>query len=705
LSLAQRLFLLVAVALLPAILLQAYNEVERRDARQAEIRDLALRQAEQAASEIGQIVEGVRNVLLTVAEEPAVRALDTPACVAFLATLLPRLPQLASIVALDFDGKARCRQDTPPADLRFADRAYFRDAIASADFVVGEYTESRISGRQVLPLALPLRDGAGRTIGVLAASLDLRWLTDHLRERSVPMGGSITVADQNGVIIAREPLPERFIGTRIPDAFLPLVNAPAPGALEVTSQDGTRRMLGYVPAARSPAGIYVSAGLSTEQAFAEVNRATRWGVGLIVAGLALAFGMAWFVGQRFVTRPIGLLLAAAARWRAGEYAARTGLAGWGAELGALGAAFDGMAEEIGRRQGEQERTTAALRESEAKLRATQEHAGVGIAEVDAEGRMLRVNEALCTITGYARDELRGRNVFDITHPDDSPTERGDYARLVRGEAESYTREKRYVRRDGNERWVEVAASAVRDTDGRFLYGVRIVQDVTDRRQAGARRAVLLAELNHRVKNTLAVVRGIAARSLSGERTLAEGRGLFNARLLALSRAHDLLTASQWRGAGLRAVLRGELAPYGARAILSGPELALSPKAALTLALVVHELATNALKYGALASPDGRVDVAWSLEEAELRLRWRERDGPPVEVPLRRGFGRVLLEQGVKHDLGGEVTLDFRPDGLVYEIAVPAEAAVGDGMAAEEWAAPAVAGAGLEGAELVLQANP
>ena len=122
-SLAQRLFLLVAVALLPAILLQAYNEVERRDARQAEVRDLALRQAEQANSEIGQIVEGVRNVLITVAEEPAVRALDTPACVAFISTLRPRLPQLVSISALDLDGRARCRQDAPPADLRFDDRS------------------------------------------------------------------------------------------------------------------------------------------------------------------------------------------------------------------------------------------------------------------------------------------------------------------------------------------------------------------------------------------------------------------------------------------------------------------------------------------------------------------------------------------------------------------------------------------------------
>ena len=280
------------------------------------------------------------------------------------------------------------------------------------------------------------------------ASLDLQWLTAQLGKRSVPVGGSVTVADRNGIIIAREPYPERFVGTRIPDPFLPLVNAPAPGVVEVMSQDGTRRMLGYVPATQQPApGVYVSAGLSTEQAFAEVNRATRWGVGLVVAGLALAFGMAWVVGQRFIARPIGLLLAAADRWRAGDYSARTGLAGSRAELGALGAAFDGMAEEIGRRQGEQERTTAALRESEAQAAGD---AGARRASASPrstrEGRMLRVNEALCAITGCARDELRRRSVFDITHPDDCSTEEREYAPPGPGRGRAPTRvEKRYVR--------------------------------------------------------------------------------------------------------------------------------------------------------------------------------------------------------------------------------------------------------------------
>jgi two-component sensor histidine kinase len=205
--------------------------------------------------------------------------------------------------------------------------------------------------------------------------------------------------------------------------------------------------------------------------------------------------------------------------------------------------------------------------------------------------------------------------------------------------------------------------------------------VTGRKRDEERLRLLLAELSHRVKNTLATVQAIAARSLSGERTLEEARDALAKRLRALAKTHDLLTASRWRGADLRAVLEGELKPYGKRARLEGPEVELTPKAAQTLALVLHELATNAAKHGALAAPDGWLEVAWSLDRADadegggrLRLTWRERGGPPVAPPHRRGFGRTLLEHGLRHDLSGQVALDFAPDGLVCELTVPATAA-------------------------------
>jgi PAS domain S-box-containing protein len=316
------------------------------------------------------------------------------------------------------------------------------------------------------------------------------------------------------------------------------------------------------------------------------------------------------------------------------------------------------------------RAEAALRESEARYRATQEHAGVGIGEADAQGRFLRANAALCAITGYPREELLGRTVFDVTHPEDAAAERAEYARLVAGEAATYAREKRYVRKDGVERWVEVAATAVRDPEGRFLRGVRVVQDVTARREAEERQRLLLAELSHRVKNTLAVVQSIANRSLAGDRTLQEAREALAKRLRALAGAHTLLTASEWRGASLRALAAAELGPYRGRAEARGADVTLGAKGAQSLALILHELATNAAKHGALSAPEGRVEVAWDVDGPTWRLTWREAGGPEVRPPARRGFGRLLVEEAAAHDLGGRARLEFRPEGLVYELEAP-----------------------------------
>ena len=306
--LTQRLFLLVLIALLPALAIQAYNEFDLRRTRQAEVDEMALRQAQLASSELNQIFEGIHNLLIAVAEVPSVRSFAAEECAAYLATLQPKVPYLKTIAAIDMEGRVVCRQSPAPPELRLTDRSYFREALESGVFLVGDYTESRISGRAVLPMAMPLQNPDGKTIGVLAAALDLGWLGDQLRERALPKNGSLTVADRNGVIIAREPLPERFVGTRIPDDFMHLVNAPEPGTMSVVSQDGTRRVLGYMPVGITPKNIYVSAGVSTDQEFAAIDRATQRGFALILAGLVLALSAAWAAGRYFISQPVMQLM-------------------------------------------------------------------------------------------------------------------------------------------------------------------------------------------------------------------------------------------------------------------------------------------------------------------------------------------------------------------------------------------------------------
>jgi two-component sensor histidine kinase len=203
-------------------------------------------------------------------------------------------------------------------------------------------------------------------------------------------------------------------------------------------------------------------------------------------------------------------------------------------------------------------------------------------------------------------------------------------------------------------------------------------DITERHRAETLRQLLLNELNHRVKNTLAVVQGLAAQSFKTGVDPDAARRSFEGRLRALAAAHDLLTAENWVGASLRSVISE--AVHGAadpsRLSIDGPDLQLPPQTAVTLALAIHELSTNAVKHGALGSPDGRVHVGWAVTSApgtaspRLRLDWVESGGPPVAPPARRGFGSRMLEQGLAGELGGTVRLDFAAQGLRCHIDAP-----------------------------------
>ncbi|ANY85014.1 hypothetical protein BB934_43135 (plasmid) [Microvirga ossetica] len=321
---------------------------------------------------------------------------------------------------------------------------------------------------------------------------------------------------------------------------------------------------------------------------------------------------------------------------------------------------------------------AVLRENEQRLRATYEHAFVGIGEVDRSGCFLRVNEQLCTITGFSREELLGQTFWTLTHLDDRQADLAQFSRQMLGKLETYALEKRYIHKDGHIVWVEVAASRVDDARGQPLYGIRVVRDISDRKRAEEHQQLLIHELNHRVQNTLATVQSIASQTLRAASTPDAAKEALESRLLGLSRAHNVLTRESWEGAWLRDVIEEVLEPYRimgqARVEIRGPGIQVSPRFALALSMALHELATNATKYGALSNDTGRVRLTWSGDRTSspprLLLRWEENGGPPVSHPSRKGFGSRLIERSLAQDLDATVRIEYAATGLLCMVEAP-----------------------------------
>ena len=300
-----------------------------------------------------------------------------------------------------------------------------------------------------------------------------------------------------------------------------------------------------------------------------------------------------------------------------------------------------------------DRSQHDLREQEERWNATYEHAAIGIVELDAEGRFLRVNEAICSIVGGTREELLGWRLQGRTHPDDRDVDEELYRRQVAGDIGFYSIEKRFIRKDGRVIWIAVRSSTVRDATGHFLYGVRVVQDVTERKEAEERQKLLIDELNHRVKNTLATVQSLATQTARGTDSPEAFRKAFEGRLIALSQAHDQLTRRHWKSADLRDIVEGATAPHLAalagtqdQIAIEGEPITVTPRVALTLALGLHELTTNASKYGALSVPAGRIEVRWRIERAAVAA------GAAVDrvARARRAAGGGAAAAGLRHAL-------------------------------------------------------
>ncbi|HZT47703.1 MAG TPA: PAS domain S-box protein [Hyphomicrobiaceae bacterium] len=331
-------------------------------------------------------------------------------------------------------------------------------------------------------------------------------------------------------------------------------------------------------------------------------------------------------------------------------------------------------------------TDYALAEADRqRLTAIVESSDDAIISKDLDGIVTTWNPGAERLFGYTAEEMIGRSITTIIPADRRQEEPAILQRVRRGERVGHYDAVR-VRKDGTLVDISLTVSPIRDASGRIIGASKIARDISERKRAEERQELLTRELHHRTQNLFAVVQSVVARSFVGKRTVADAESTVMSRLRSLAQAHALLAEREWQCADLAELARIELRPYADRVTIDGPTVMLAPQAAQMFALALHELATNAVKYGALSNLAGRVRIEWSVIKPNghrrLTFRWRETGDPPVAAPSEKGFGSAILERAMGEYFDAPPRIDFAEHGVGYELSGPLEA-----VSIEAWQQP------------------
>src|SRR5215467_337760 len=351
-SLRARLLLLVLLAVIPALVLALYTNLEERQLRKALVQEDAMRLSRLVSADYERLIEDARQLVVSLARLPAVRGRNRAACNAVFTDLLTQHSSYVNLGVVDADGNVLCSA-LPIADpVYLGDRVYFRRALETRDFAVGEYQVGRITRRATVNFGYPVLDDAGDVRAVVFAALDLAWLSALARQAGLLPGSMLTVIDRHGTILARYPDEGKWVGKLMPEPSVlnAILTQQGNGMIDAPGTDGIPRLFSFAPfgSAAQSANAYVSVGIPAAVAFAGVNRilARNLAILALVAGLALA--AAWVGGNLFIVRQIQALVGATKRIAAGELSVRTGLTQGQGELSQLAGAFDQMAESLER---------------------------------------------------------------------------------------------------------------------------------------------------------------------------------------------------------------------------------------------------------------------------------------------------------------------------------------------------------------------
>src|SRR5437868_1610642 len=366
LSLTGRMFLLVVIAVLPALVIQAVNEYALRTAREDEIRQRVIQITKQFGEEIQAIRAGASQLLVALGELDEVQKRDSKECGATFAKLKARFESYVRIGAADDAGNVFCSSG-PIMEPSVAETEFFKRSITGDGLAVGNFFIDPNTGEKMIHFAERFYGANGKVAGVVFAGLDLKWLAEHLKERGLTSSQSILIADRLGNIIARLPNGDALVGKNMRKSHEEIMDGNTAGWEEAAGVDGIMRIFGYNPVSLPPRDFFLSAGQSKAEAMEPIEAATKRGIFLILLGLLAAMYLAWIGGRRFIKRPINNLLEGTGEWGRGNYEARVEIDDSASEIGRLGHAFNDMADALAARHEAQQRAEEELRHLNATL--------------------------------------------------------------------------------------------------------------------------------------------------------------------------------------------------------------------------------------------------------------------------------------------------------------------------------------------------
>ncbi len=522
-----------------------------------------------------------------------------------------------------------------------------------------------VGKRPMFSVSVPVQIGKSIPYA-LAMSLEPERLVEIITGESLPAGWLAAIADRQNINMARSRLAREFLGRPIPEESQRQYEGRTEGVIRTTDFEGQpslqafhySRLTGWRMAAWAPLSLVEG---QLRQAWALFF----WsGVALLSLSVLLALGVG-----RLMARPIGELMRAGAALGAGKPVLP--FTSTLREADELSLVLSKAALELDARMGAQAHLAAIVASSPS-----------AVVSLSPDGIIRSWNPAAVSMFGYRPEEAIGRPV-DILCPDQAARKAFDdvYARVRRGEVVHADVLRRH--KDGHLIDASINVAPMYDEAGRLVGISSINRDIAERKARERHIEFLMRELAHRSKNLLAVVQAIASQTVRYSCSLEGFQERFTERIAAMSRTQDLLVARDWQGTSITELVDAQLAPFAEaasqRIVRGGPEVEFKASVVQSITLALHELATNAAKYGALSVPDGRVAVAWEVTghdgERRLRMSWRESNGPPVAPPVRKGFGHIVISEMVASAVRGQVTLDYAPAGLAWSIDMPAAAAL------------------------------